>query len=55
MFIQNYGQIVATITDLLKGNSKDFQFGESQEAAFLTITILFTSGNMPILWQFDQE
>lgn len=51
--IPKYAQIVATITDLLKGNGKDFVFGEALEAAFLMIVILFTSGNMPFLRQFD--
>jgi hypothetical protein len=43
------------MTDLLKGNSKDFHFGEAQESAFLKIVILFTSGNTPILTHFEQE
>jgi hypothetical protein len=54
-FIPNYAQIVAPITDLLKGNGKDFQFREAQEAAFLKVVILFMSGNTPILRHFDQE
>jgi hypothetical protein len=41
--------------DLLKGNGKDFHFGDTQEAAFLKIVVLFTSGNTPILRHFDQE
>lgn len=48
-FIPNNAQIVAPITDLLKENSKDFQFRDTQEAAFLKITVLFTSGNSHIL------
>jgi hypothetical protein len=52
-FIQGYPQIVAPITDLLKGNGKDFVFGGAQEAAFVKITILFTSGKTPILRHFD--
>jgi hypothetical protein len=54
-FIPGYAQIVAPITDLLKGNGKDFQFREAQEAAFLKVVVLFTSGNTPILRHFDQE
>jgi hypothetical protein len=53
--IPNYTHIVAPITDLLKGNGKDFHFGESQETAFFKIVILFTSSNTPILRHFDQE
>jgi hypothetical protein len=48
-FIRNYAQIVSPITDLLKGDGKTFLFGEAQEAAFLKIKILFTSGETPIL------
>jgi hypothetical protein len=54
-FIPQYAHIVAPITDLLKGNGKDFQFKEAQEAVFLKIVILFTSGNTPILRHLDQE
>jgi hypothetical protein len=54
-FIPNYVQILAPITDLLKGNGKDFSFGEVQEAAILKIVVLFTSGNTPILRHFGQE
>jgi len=54
-FIPNYAQIVAPITDLLRGNSKEFNFGEAQEASFLKIVVLFTSGMTPILRHFDQE
>jgi hypothetical protein len=46
---------VAPITDLLKGNGKDLSFGSAQEAAFLKIVVLFTSGYTPILRHFDQE
>jgi len=52
-FIQGYVQILAPITDLLRGNGKDFCFGEAQEAAFLKIVLLFTSGKTPILRHFD--
>jgi len=45
---------VAPITDLLKGNGKDFKFGESQEVALVTITIVFTFGSMPIHRPIDQ-
>jgi len=54
-FISNYAQIVAPISDLLKGDGKNFVFGEAQEAAFLKITILFTSGATPIMRHFDQD
>ena len=43
------------ITDLLRGNRKDLHFGEAQEAAFLKIVILFTSGKTPILRHFDVD
>jgi hypothetical protein len=54
-FIPNYAGIVAPITDLLRGNGKDFVFGDTQEAAFLKITVLFTSGATPIMRHFDQN
>jgi len=54
-FIPNYAQIVAPITDLLRGDGKSFKFTEAQEAAFLRIVVLFTSGNTPILRHFDQD
>jgi hypothetical protein len=38
-FIPNYAQIVAPLTDLLKGNGKDFSFGNAQEADFLKILV----------------
>jgi hypothetical protein len=46
---------VAPITDLLKGDGKNFKFGDEQEAAFLKITVLFTSGATPIMRHFDQD
>jgi len=33
-FVLGYSEIVTPITDLLKGNGKDFNIGEAQEAAF---------------------
>jgi len=54
-FIPNYAQIVAPISDLLRGDGKNFVFGEAQKAAFLKITILFTSGATPIMRHFDQD
>jgi len=54
-FILSYASIVAPITDLLKGNGKEFVFGEAQEATFLKLTILFTSGKTPIIFDFDQN
>jgi hypothetical protein len=46
---------VAPISDLLKGNGKNFEFGKAQEAAFLKKTILFTSGATPIMTHFEQN
>jgi hypothetical protein len=47
-FIQNYAGIVSPIADLLKGKTKKISWGGAQEAAFLKIGILFTSGTTPI-------
>ena len=46
---------MAPITDLLRGDGKNFNFGDAQEAAFLKITVLFTSGATPIMRHFDQD
>jgi len=54
-FIPNFAGIVAPITDLLRGDGKNFVFGDAQEAAFLKITVLFTSGATPIMRHFDQN
>lgn len=54
-FIPSYTSIVAPIRDLLRGNGKEFEFGEAQEAAFLKITIMFTSGKTPVIRHFDQD
>jgi hypothetical protein len=48
-FFPGYAAIVAPIPDLLRGKSKEIEWVEAQEAAFLKITILFTSGKTPIL------
>jgi hypothetical protein len=47
-FVPGYAAIVAPITDVLRGKAKDIKWAESQEAAFLKITILFMSGKIPI-------
>jgi len=52
-FNQGYTQRDAPISDLLKGNGKDFRFGGAQEAAFLKIVTMCTSGRRPFLGQFD--
>jgi hypothetical protein len=48
-FVPSYTAIVAPMTDLLRGKTKTISWNEAQEAAFLKITILFTSGKTPIL------
>ena len=53
-FIQNFSGIIAPITDLLR-QDVNFEWGQSQEAAFLKITILFTSGKTPILKHYDPQ
>jgi hypothetical protein len=42
-FIHNFSAIVSPITDLLRQDT-EFIWGEAQEATFLKVTILFTSG-----------
>jgi hypothetical protein len=52
-FIPGYAAIVEPSTDLLGGKTKDINWADAQEAAFLKITILFTSGKTPILRHDD--
>jgi len=47
-FIHNFSGLVSPITDLL-WQDVNFQWGEAQDAAFLKVVILFTSGKTPIL------
>jgi hypothetical protein len=53
-FIHNFSAIVSPITDLLRQDT-EFSWGQAQEAAFLKITILFTSGKTPILRHYDPD
>jgi len=53
-FIHNFSAIVSSITNLLRQDFK-FEWGEAQEAAFINITIVFTSGKIPILRHYDPE
>jgi len=53
-FIHNFSAIVSPITDLLQQDTK-FEWGQAQEAAFLKVTILFTSGKTPILRHYDSD
>jgi hypothetical protein len=53
-FIHNFSAIISPITDLLRQDIK-FEWGEGQEAAFLKLTILFTSGKTPILRHYELE
>jgi hypothetical protein len=53
-FIHNFSAIVSPITDLLRQDFK-LEWGEAQQAAFLNITILFTSGKTPILRHYDPD
>jgi len=53
-FIHNFAWIVSPITNLLR-QEIEFNWGEGQEAAFLKITVLFTSGKTPILRHYDPD
>jgi len=53
-FIHDFSDIVSPITDLLRQDVKS-EWGEVQEAAFLKIVILFTSGKTPILKHYDPD
>jgi len=51
-FIHNFSGLVSPITDLLR-QDVNFHWGKAQEAAFLKVVILFTSGKTPILKHYD--
>jgi len=53
-FIHNSSGSVSPITNLLR-QDVNFQWGEAQEAAFLKVVILFTSGKTPILKHYDPD
>jgi hypothetical protein len=52
--IHDFSAIVAPITDLLQQEMM-CDWGDTEEAAFLKITILFTFGNTPILRHYDPD
>jgi len=53
-FIHNFSGLVSPITDLLR-QDVNFEWGEAQEAAFLKVVILFTSGKTPITKHYDPD
>jgi hypothetical protein len=53
--VPGYTTIVSPITDCLRGKDKDISSNEAQEAAFLKITIWFTSGKTQILRHYDSN
>ena len=53
-FIHNFLAVVSPITVLLRQDT-EFEWGEAQEATFLELTILFTSGQTPILKHYDPD
>jgi len=52
--MKNFSGIVAPITNLLRTDTP-FEWGKSQEAAFLKITISFISGKTPVLRHYDPD
>jgi hypothetical protein len=54
-FVPRYAAIVSPITDLLKEKDQNIIWQDSQEAAFLKITILFTSPKTLILRQYNSN
>jgi len=51
--VESYAEIVSPIMDLLKGTGTAIEWGKAQEAAFLKIVVLFSSGKAPILRHYD--
>ena len=54
LFIHNFSAVVSPITDSLRQDVK-FGWGEAQDAAFLKIVIVLTSGKTPILKHYDPD
>jgi hypothetical protein len=54
-FIKGYAGIVAAITDTIKGDGKNFEFGEAQKAAYYKICILFATENTSILRNYKED
>jgi len=54
-FVPGYAVIVTPITDLLTEITKEIIWGDTQEATFLKITILFTSGKSPLVRHYDSN
>jgi hypothetical protein len=54
-FIKGYTGIVAPITDMLKCDGKNFEFGEAHKAAYYKICILFATENTPILRHYEED
>jgi len=52
-FIPSCPAIVAPITDSLRGNKMNIHWGESQEAVFFKIIIVFSSGKIPIIQHYN--
>jgi hypothetical protein len=46
--------IVALISDTLKGDGKNFEFGKAQKTAYYKICILFATENTPILRHYKE-
>jgi hypothetical protein len=46
---------VALITNTLKGDGKNFEFGETQKAAYYKICILLAAENTPILRHYEED
>jgi len=53
-FFHNFSRLVSPITDLLR-QDVNFHLGEAQEAAYLKVVILFTSGKTSILKPYDPD
>jgi len=53
-FIHNFSGLVSPITDLLR-QDVTFHWEKAQEAAFLKVVVLFTSGKTPILKHYDPD
>jgi hypothetical protein len=54
-FVPGYAAIVSPITDFLRGKDQNITWGDAQEAAFLKMTVLFTSDKTSILRHYNPE
>ena len=54
-FIRGFSAIAKPITDLMKGDGKDYDWGTEQEKAFKELNEMFHQDNTPIMRHYEGE